>query len=84
MAVYVFTGLSVVEVVPSPKSQSTDVGVGVDVFVKVTASLMQELAGLIKLARKKFITTAFGLVMVVMQPVLLVTRRLTVKLPGVI
>ena len=81
MTVYVFTGLSVVEVEPSPKSQSTDVGVGVDVFVKVTASLMQELAGLTKLARIKFITTAFGFVIVVIQPVLLVTLRLTAKLP---
>jgi hypothetical protein len=68
-------------VVPSPKSQSTDVGAGVDVFVNVTASFMQELAGLIKLALIKFITTAFGFVMVVMQPVLLLTLRLTVKLP---
>ena len=81
---YVFTGLKTVDVVPSPKFQSTDVGVGVDVFVKVTASLIHELAGLIKLARKKFITTAFGLVMVVIQPVLLVTRKLIVKLPCVV
>jgi hypothetical protein len=47
-------------------------------FVKVTASLMHELAGLIKAACIKFITTAFGLVKVVMQPVLLVTLKLTV------
>ena len=81
MVVYVFTGLNVVEVVASPKSQSTDVGVGVDVFVNVTGSLTQELAGLIKAACIKFMATAFDFTIVLMQPVLLVTLRLTVKFP---
>ena len=73
-----------VEFVPSPKSQNTDVGVGAEVFVKLMGLLMQPLAGLLKPALIKLITTALGLTSVVIQPVLLVTLRVTVKFPCVV
>ena len=71
-----------VEFVPSPKSQKTVVGAGVEVFVKLTTSSWQTFTGSLKDAWIKFMTTAFGFTMVLLQPVLLVTTRVTVKLPA--
>lgn len=84
VVVYVFVGLFVVEVVPSPKFYKTEVGAGIVVFVKFTASLTHTVDGPVKEVRKKLITTALLFKTVLLQPVLLVTVSVTVKLPDVV
>ena len=81
VAEYAFVGLTVVEVVPSPKSHKTALGVGVEVFVNIIGSFIQPFAGASKDAFIKLITTAFVLITVFTHPALLVTVSVTVKLP---
>ena len=62
----------------SPKLHKTEVGAGVVVLIKVTGSFWQTLAGPVKDAWIKFITTAFAFTIVLLQPVLLVITKVTV------
>ena len=74
-------GLRTVDVVASPKFHKTEAGVGVVVLVKLTGSLTQTVKGAVNEACIKLITTALVFTKVLVQPVLLVTVNVTVKLP---
>ena len=73
--------MSIVEVVPSPKLHKTEVGAGVVVLIKLTGASSQTLGGVINDACTKSMTTALDLTIVFVQPVLLTTFNVTVKLP---
>ena len=75
--VYVFTGFKTVEVVPSPKDQAAETGVGADVLIIDNAVPTQVLGGTVKSALTVPIMIGLGLVKVSVQPVELVTTSCT-------